>query len=425
MMKKAIMAMTILSSVASLAGYAQAQASVPAFYEAAAKIKPEGALGQIVSQEEIGTSVPGARAWRIAYVSSDLADRKSIVTAVVIAPAGETPAGGRPVIAWAHGTTGTAQNCGPSQVVNPAKELNEYFLIDGDSWTDYGQPGLEAFIGQGYVVVATDYQGLGGGGRHQYAVAATQARDVLNSIRAARSMQATGAGDKAVIYGWSQGGGAALAAASLPASDDTQLLGVVALAPFDTAPLMSGKANDAAGAEKLLQDVAGAFSDNVFNFAHFAMNMWGTQAAFPQLNLTDLFTADGAKAVDRVFSNKCMHSGADTLNFAYGATYKSLLNAKLENAQAWVKALVQGSVAPVKPLAPVVIYWGTKDTVVPPVMGKLYQDQMCQIGGNVARVQLMGEQTHYSTPGAAKPLFLQWVKDRIDGKPATNACPTN
>ena len=32
---------------------------------------PEGNLGQIVSQEEIATSVAGVRAWRIAYVSSD------------------------------------------------------------------------------------------------------------------------------------------------------------------------------------------------------------------------------------------------------------------------------------------------------------------------------------------------------------------
>ena len=80
-------------------------------------------------------------------------------------------------MAWAHGTTGAAQNCGPSQVLNPAKDLNEYFLLDGDSWTDYGLQSLEAFIKEGYVVVGTDYQGLGGGGRHEYAVAASQARE--------------------------------------------------------------------------------------------------------------------------------------------------------------------------------------------------------------------------------------------------------
>jgi hypothetical protein len=79
----------------------------------------------------------------------------------------------------------------------------------------------------------------------------------------------------------------------------------------------------------------------------------------------------------------------------------------------------------VKPVAPVVIYWGTKDVVVAPVMGKLYQNQMCKLGGNVERVQLPGEQTHFSTPGAAAPLYLPWAKERFAGKPAVNLCPAD
>ena len=74
---------------------------------------------------------------------------------------------------------------------------------------------VEAFIKEGYVLVGTDYQGLGGGGRHQYAVAASQARDVIDSIRAVSSMKASGAGKKAIVYGWSQGGGATIAARKL------------------------------------------------------------------------------------------------------------------------------------------------------------------------------------------------------------------
>ena len=118
-----------------------------------------------------------------------------------------------------------------------------------------------------------------------------------------------------------------------------------------------------------------------------------------------------------------MHSAADSLNYAYASEYKSLLNPKPKNTIAWIQALVQGSVAPVKPIAPVVIYWGTMDRVVAPVMGKLYQSQMCKLGGDVERVQLPGEQTHFSTPGAAEPFYLLWVKERFAGKPITNACP--
>ncbi|HET8733679.1 MAG TPA: alpha/beta fold hydrolase [Anaeromyxobacteraceae bacterium] len=395
------------------------------------KLQPTGKLGQVVKKEEVKTSVKGARAWRIAYVSSDVGGRKTLATALVVAPLGKAPAGGRPIMAWAHGTTGTAQNCGPSQVIDPAVPLNQYFLVGGNSWTDYGLANMEPFLGEGYVIVATDYQGLGGGGRHQYAVAQTNARDVIDSARAARSMKETGAGRKTLVYGWSQGGGATIAAASLPeylglkgtAADDLDFIGFVALAPDDVAVMVPAAPTDEAAADKVVGGFVEMFSDNVFNFAHFAMSVWGTQAAYPDLRMTDILTEQGAKVVDEVLSNKCMHVAADTIAFAYGSQYRTLLQARAGNTLAWAKAFIQGSVTPVKPVAPVVVYWGTKDTAVPPVMHELYQRQMCAMGGNVERIQLPGEQSHYTTPGVAAPLYLPWVKDRVAGKPAADGCP--
>jgi hypothetical protein len=184
-LKKILVFITTASfSIGLGGGLAEAQPQTPVFYEAASKIRPEGALGQIVGQESISTPVAGAQAWRIAYISSDATGRKTIVTGLIVAPVGPAPAGGRPIMAWAHGTTGTAENCGPSQVLSPAQELNEYFLMNGDSWTDYGLPSVEAFIKEGYVVVGADYQGLGGGGRHQYAV--PHRRLATSSIRFAQ-----------------------------------------------------------------------------------------------------------------------------------------------------------------------------------------------------------------------------------------------
>ena len=106
------------------------------FYESVIKMAPNGKLGQIIQKESISTSIQGAQAWRIAFVSSDYAERKTISTGILVAPIGPAPKEGRPVVAWAHGTTGTAQNCGPSQLPNPAQPLNEYFLIGGNSGTD-------------------------------------------------------------------------------------------------------------------------------------------------------------------------------------------------------------------------------------------------------------------------------------------------
>lgn len=412
------------------ASSSQAEPPVPPFYEAVKKLAPEGKLGQIVKQQQISTSLKGAQAWKIAYISSDVAGRKTIATGLIIAPVGPAPKEGRPILAWAHGTTGSAQNCGPSQIIDPTRELNEYFLMDGNSWTDFGIPNGQAFIDEGYVVVATDYQGLGGGGKHQYAVAATNGRDVINSARAASAMKEVGAGKKTIIYGWSQGGGATIAAASLPdyqaehgtAADNLEYLGFVALAPEDVAAMLPKPPTDEAGASKLMNEFTQANVPNVFLFAHFMMGLWGTQAAYPDLKLTDVLTEEGVQVADKLSSNKCVHVMADSIGYAYGDQYKSLIKPQTNNSLAWIKAFVDGSVKPVKPVAPVVIYWGTKDTAVPPIMHELYQKQMCSMGASIERIQLPGEQTHFTTPGVSAPMYLSWVKDRIAGKPVTNGC---
>lgn len=429
---KAFVQNIIIACLSFAVSSAIAQPAVPSFYESVMQMSPHGKLGQVIKKEQIKTSVKGAQAWRIAYISSDVNELPTISTALVVAPIGQAPAGGRPIVAWAHGTTGTAQSCGPSQVHHPAVSLNQYFLVNGNSWTDYGLPNLETFIQEGYVVVGTDYQGLGAGGRHQYFVSATQGRDAINSARAVGSMPEIGAGKKAVVYGWSQGGGTTIAAASLTeyiakkgtTFDDIEFVGFVAMAPPDVAILAEGNTLDQANADKLLGSLVQGFSNNIFNFTHFAMSMWGTQAAFPNLKLTDIFTDQGAKVLDEILLNKCVHVAADTLNYSYADSYKTLLRDQPINSLAWAKALIKGSVTPVKPVAPVVIYWGTKDTVVPPVMGQLYQKQMCGLGGNVDRVQLAGEQTHFTTPEAASPLYIPWIKDRIASKPLAHACPS-
>jgi pimeloyl-ACP methyl ester carboxylesterase len=429
-MKHFLSVLMLGASLSWISSATYAEPAVSPFYEAVSKIPRNGKLGQIVKQEKVPSSIKGAQAWRIAYVSSDLAERKTIATALVAAPIGVKPADGRPIMAWAHGTTGTAQNCGPSQILNPAVPLNEYFLVGGNSWTDYGLPSVEEFIREGYVVIATDYQGLGSGGVHQYGVAGTQSKDVINSVRAASSMKETGAGKKAVAYGWSVGGGATLAAASMPeyvaqkgtAADGIEFIGFVALAPYDEGILLPKGEIDQAMSQKVMAGIMQSFSSDILGFAHFSMALYGTQAAVPGLKLSDLFTDEGAKVINDIYSNKCVHVAADTIVFNYGKEFMKLLKSQPDNTQPWIEAIVKGSVPPVKPIAPVVIYWGTKDTTEPPIQGKLYQEQMCKLGGNIERVQLPGEQSHFTTPGSSAPLYQAWIKDRLAGKPTAGNC---
>ncbi|MEO8964369.1 MAG: alpha/beta fold hydrolase [Gammaproteobacteria bacterium] len=403
-----------------------------AFYQSLPAINPNDPLGKLIKVEKIETSIQNAYAWKIAYISSDVLGNKTLVTGIIVAPIGKASASDRPVVAWAHGTTGTAQTCGPSQILNPAQPLNQYFLMNGNSWTDFGIPAIDSFIKAGYVVVATDYQGLGGGGKHQYTVSVSQAYDVINSVRAVTQLKETGAGSKAIIYGWSQGGGATITAAGLSdylQANDTvnntiKLIGFVAMAPYDVAIVFPNKIKSGDEATQYLQKLSDSFGANIFNFTHYAQNLWGMAAAFPELSLDDILTPDGVKVVDAVMARKCMHVASDTLNFAYGNSYKKLLKKNINHALTWIEDYKKGSVPSVKPMAPVIIYWGTEDTTVPPVMGKLYYEQMCKLNANITRVQLPGKQSHFTTPGSAEPFYVQWIADRFAGKSATNGCST-
>ena len=431
----AALASACIAPTLAMADGLSAGPAVPPFYAGVMKMKPEGKLGQVLKQQRISTSIPGAEAWRIAYVSSDLNDRKTISTAVVVAPKGKAPKDGRPVIIWSHGTTGAAVNCGPSQVLDPAKPLNLYFRVGGDSWTDYGLPSIEQFIKAGYVVVGTDYQGLGSPGKHQYLVARTQGRDAINAGRAVGTMKETGAGKKALGIGWSQGGGSTIAAAGQPdyvaqkgtARDGLEFVGFVAMAPDDMAAVVP-KPTDAASAKKAIDELTQTFSGNVFEFAHFAMMLWGIQATYPdKLKYTDVYTEDGAKVLDEIYRTKCIHASSDTINYTLGTSYKTLMRPDRQNELAWAQSFQSVSVPnDVKPVAPVMIYFGNNDTTLPPVQHELYRKFMCNIpGANVGRMQLPGSQDHFSTPGVSEQFYLPWIADRFAGKPAPDGCAAN
>lgn len=431
----ALLATIVVSPAATLAGDFGPSPALPPFYQAVMKLKPNGKLGQVLKQQRISTPVKGAVAWRIAYVSSDLNDKKTISTALVVAPAGKAPKGGRPVITWSHGTTGTAVNCGPSQVNDPARPLNLYFRLGGDSWTDYGLPALEQFIKAGYVVVGTDYQGLGSPGKHQYDVARTNGRDAINAARAVGTMKETGAGRQVVAIGWSQGGGATIAAAGQPdyiarkgtAHDGLNFVGFVGLAPYDTSAMFPGKL-DEASAKELVSSVIKTYSNDVFALGHLAMYIWGIQSAYPdKLKMTDLFTEENVKTVDEIVSNKCVHPTSDTFGYTFGKDFAKILRSDPQNTLAWAQTLQNINVPhDVKPASPVMIYWGDNDKVVAPIQHEIYRKHMCAIdGANVGRMQLPGTQDHFSTPGVAEPFYLPWIADRFAGKPAPDGCEGN
>jgi alpha-beta hydrolase superfamily lysophospholipase len=129
---------------------------------------------------------------------------------------------GYQVVAWAHGTSGLTPNAAPSHHRN--------------LWQHYLAPFNLAL--QGYVVVATDYAGLGVGKTasgepipHEYLASPAQANDVIYCVQAAREAFPS-LGKRFVVFGNSQGGGATWSIAQRQVTKPVDgYLGAVAVAP--------------------------------------------------------------------------------------------------------------------------------------------------------------------------------------------------
>lgn len=200
---------------------------------------PAGDPGDIIRSEPLDGAPAGSRAWRVLYHSTGLHGEDIAVSGMVFAPDGSSSssssssttsttsgatttarsgdASDHPVVAWAHPTTGVADTCAPS------------VLSDGPSLV----AGLDAFLDAGFVVAATDYQGLGTPGLHPYLIGESEGRGTLDAVRAARQLDDAHAGTTVFTWGHSQGGQAALFAGQMAAdyAPELDLAGVAAAAP--------------------------------------------------------------------------------------------------------------------------------------------------------------------------------------------------
>ena len=176
---------------------------------------PAGKPGELIRSEPFeGYALPpGVSAVRILYHSRSATGEDVAASGVVLFPEEETPpAGGWPIIAWAHGSRGVARQCAPSLMRD----------LDSGSF-------LSMYVGLGYAVVATDYTGLGTKFRNAFSDMQSNATDVMNSIPAARAAVPQ-LSHKWVALGTSEGSMAVAALAELENEiRDANYLGGIAI----------------------------------------------------------------------------------------------------------------------------------------------------------------------------------------------------
>jgi len=244
-----------------------------AFYGSAPAGWRDKPVGTLLKHRQVRQSWPalaGLKGYRIMYVSRGALGAKVFETAMVYLPAaGRVPRGGRPVVAWDHGTAGVSDSSAPSRY--------PWLYPEPVSapWDWYAQ-----WVGKlgrmGYVVVCPDYEGLGTPGLHTYLHAAAEGRATIDGVRAARSLAAkldVSTSKRWGVAGHSQGGQAALASAELAASygRGLSLKATVAVAPaVEIATINAMSAADAGGWPYLGYTAWGIKALNAdFDFAKF------------------------------------------------------------------------------------------------------------------------------------------------------------
>lgn len=372
--------------------------SAPTRRKESAMTKSAGAL---LAHEEIATSITGARAHRVRYASKDVNGVATESTGLVIAPV--AAGSDRPVMTWTHGTTGIGDAACPSAQPDPARELITYFDIHGSA-IDYGVPCLQSFIDDGWVVCATDYQGLGTPGVHQYSVNRTNGRDGLYIVHAARALD-VGMGAAVAGAGWSQGGAAIAALTELDA-DEYGNLDVFAAVAFS--PGVAGAA---------LKSGSGATmaNPNTPIDAHAFMVIAGLAAAYPDaLRLDDLLTPLGIEIATTTYDELTVHHLDDVLARSFHHL-GPILRPDPQNLGDWKDAVLHSTAGQRTPVCPILICedLGNPEGRFPcPLPWQdAYAADVRALGGEV-EVRTYPDDDHFSLCRTAMPDAKAWLESK-------------
>ncbi|WP_345443152.1 lipase family protein [Actinoallomurus vinaceus] len=340
---------------------------------------PQRAPGTLIRSEPIAAPA-GAHGWRILYHSRSTAGRDIAVSGSVFVPAAVPPAGGRPVVAWAHGTTGLGDSCAPSTDPQALGGIE-----DGP-----------ALLAAGDAIVSTDYEGLGTPGPHPYLVGPSEGRSVLDAVRAAAHLPGARIGRSVVVFGHSQGAHAALFAGGLAASyaPDLRLLGVAAAAP----PID-------------LTTLARHVTQLDYGTGYLVMMAAGYSAADPSARLDSITTPAGRAGLS-VIEDGC---GDDVIEAYSGLSARAVFARDPRTTPPWSTGLVRDGVSALPRNVPVLVMQGGRDPIIPADVTKAAVRRMCGRGSVVA-YRVYPHAYHNVVPSAASDLNA-WITARFHGAP--------
>jgi len=362
------------------------------FYDVAAADLPGPAGSLIRVQPWPVQGIYRANIYKIIYRSRGLKNEPIAVSASVIVPQFAAPPTGRPVIAWAHPTTGVASKCAPTLTETPFNSI----------------AGLTQFVADNAVVVATDYPGMGVPGVNPYLIGESAGRAVLDSIRAVRQMpQVQGQlGPWNALWGHSQGGHAVLWAGQIQPqyAPELRLSGIAAAAP-------------ATNLGELLDDDASSDAGKIL--VAMALHSWHKVFGYP---ISSIIAPQDEAAIDRA-GRDCVDitsSALDALEsvMALSSVY---LKANPATTPPWAGTMAKNSPGGMPIRVPVFIAQGESDEIIAPQITRDFARSLCQ-RGEQATLLLMPGVDHGKSAWQAASQANSWIMARFEGRPNAGSC---
>lgn len=350
--------------------------------------------GALIRDEAWTKGVPeGAEAWRLLHTTTRADGSPAVVTTLVLAPKARPEGEPLPVIAWAHGTTGVARGCAPS-------------LLDAPFG---GIPALDEVIANGWALVATDYVGLGTPGDHAYLEGDTAARNVLDSVRAARQLDGLELANTTQVWGHSQGGNTTLFAAEIAPdyAPDVEVVGAAAIAP---ATLL----------EDLLAEAEGTTVGTILT----SLTLVSWSRVYDDVDLDEV-VRPGARTLVRDIAGRCVVAPEALPSLAEAAVLRGDVLA-VDPSTPPLAAHMAANSPDGRLAVPTIVGQGLADSVVAPGVTDAYVEQRCADGDAV---------TYHRYPGIDHlpivldgspfdPVLLDWTVARFAGDPPPTACET-
>jgi pimeloyl-ACP methyl ester carboxylesterase len=365
-----------------------------AFYTAPAMFT--ATPGTLLRREVIDPFVDGATTYRVLYTSRDLEGTPATASGLVIVPDdGEVPEGGRPILAFTHGTIGVARSCAPS-------------LLDGayaeQMW------GLEAFLDAGWIVAAPDYLGLGSEGVHPYLVGQTAAANTLDAVRAARGLARDAASSRFAVAGHSQGGHAAMFTGQRAPTyaPELDLVAVAGLAPASELAAFI-EANDGTTFGNLL----GAF----------AVVAW--DRAFDDIDAAGIVDPAVQPIVERL-ADACVATGPEAVSLLTDAELLQLgfLVSPIWETEPWASRIAENTPGAEPIHAPLLIVQGSDDVLIRPDIQRRFVARLCDTGQQLEYREFT-DVGHLGVDDTADEYVVAWLTDRLTSPPTINTCGTD